>query len=89
MKPVWPKKPNNVDSSHNRSNRYFQEEEMNNIITNTKDSLKSTHKKLIPLMSIYKLKTKYSDLYLSLLVDQNNNISNPRISNQTERERVV
>ena len=93
---VSQKKPKYIDSSHNRSNRYLQDKgEMNNIITKTKDSLKSTHKKLIPLMSIYTLKTNYRNLYLLLLLDQNNNnnnISNHIVSlssNQRERERVV
>ncbi|MGI9011908.1 MAG: hypothetical protein ACR2F1_12070 [Nitrososphaeraceae archaeon] len=52
------------------------------------NNLKSTHKKLIPPMTIYKLKTNYPNLYL--LLDQNNSNSSNQIissSNQTERER--
>jgi hypothetical protein len=75
----WQKKPKYIDSSHNRSNRYLQEEEMNNIITKIKEIWKSTHKKQIPPMSIYTIETNYPNLY-NILLSLNGN-------NQTNRER--
>ena len=51
------------------------------------NNIKTSVKKLIPPISIYRLEANYRNLYL--LLDQNNNTSNPRISNQTERERGV
>ena len=59
------------------------------ITDHVNSAIKTVHKKQIPPMSIYKLKTKYSDLYLSLLDQKNNNNSTPTISNQTNRERGV
>ena len=57
------------------------------------NNIKSSVKKLIPPISIYKLEVNYRNLYL-LLLDQNNNNNNINnnivsLSNQTERERVV
>jgi hypothetical protein len=79
LSPVRQKEPEYVDSSHNRSNRYLQEEEMNNIITKIKEIWKSTHKKQIPPMSIYTIETNYPNLY-NILLSLNGN-------NQTNRER--
>jgi len=52
------------------------------------NNIRTSMKKLIPPISIYKLETNYPNLYLSLL-DQNNNKNNNtsnQISNQTERD---
>ena len=56
------------------------------------NNIKTSMKKLIPPISIYKLETNYRNLYLLLDKNNNNNISNNIVSlssNQTERERVV
>jgi len=56
------------------------------------NNIKTSMKKLIPPISIYKLEMNYRNLYLSLLADQNNNNNNtskPIISNQTKGERGI
>ena len=73
--------------------KFYWSEGMSSVSTVSRGivkTLKSTYndKKQIPPMSIYKLKKKYLNLYF-LLDQNNNNTSNPRISNQTERERGV
>ena len=62
------------------------------ITDHVNSAIKTVYKKQIPPMSIYKLKTKYLNLYFLLDKNNNNNISNNIVSlssNQTERERVV
>ena len=58
------------------------------------NNIKTSVKKLIPPISIYKLETKYRNLYLLLLDQKNNNKNNNTsnqimisLSNQTESER--
>ena len=53
------------------------------------NNIKTSEKKLIPPISIYKLETNYRNLYLLLLDQNNNNNSSNQISNQTKGERGV
>ena len=53
------------------------------------NNIKTSVKKLIPPISIYKLETNYRNLYLLLLDQNNNNNSSNQISNQTKGERGV
>ena len=54
------------------------------------NNIKTSMKKLIPPISLYKLETNYRNLYLSLLLDQKNNNknNNNNISIDVKEEKV-